>query len=92
MSREKKSTAEKCEAILRKIVEIVHKEDVDATLQADMWGENTLTFFLNNSHTHFGYPDCTFEEMIEDMHGNLCNGRGLSWHTDPARTGETEEK
>jgi len=46
------------------------------------WGGNSLTIFdSKGSHTHVGIiaEGGTTEELIDQLHDLLVNGRGLSW-------------
>jgi hypothetical protein len=43
------------------------------------FGDNTLTIYVNGNHTHVGTPGGTFEELIDQLHNLLINGKGLSW-------------
>jgi hypothetical protein len=82
------STPYKCEAILRKMLDIVN-EGHDIVLEQD-WGGNTLTIYVDETHSHVGFPDdaVTFGDMIRDLHELLCNGAGLSLEPAPAGEGE----
>jgi len=48
-------------------------------------GGNTLTVSINARHSHVGTHECTTQELLDQLHGLLVEGRGLSWHD------ETEE-
>ena len=77
------STAEKCEAILRRLVEIANeKADEDPMgwvvgLGPD-WGGNALTYFEGRMHTHVGSAGGTFEQLVDSFYDLLIDGRGLS--------------
>lgn len=45
-------------------------------------GGNTLTVSVNARHSHVGTHDCTLQELADQLHGLLVEGRGLSWHDD----------
>lgn len=84
MQKEKPSkTTDKCEAILRKIVEVCNKDNKIA-FERDL-GDLTLTIFLNGSHTHVGIPDGSTDEnawniLVDHLYNCLHGGPGLSWH------------
>lgn len=83
---------EKCEAILRRVVEIVNKDGVVAF--EDDFGGNTLTVIAGQGHTHVGVPDGSFELLVENLYNTLHGGPGLSWVPEPptAITGKVYEK
>jgi hypothetical protein len=82
------TTNEKSTAILKAILDICNKsleEDPTAdpmgrvvSLGPD-WGGNALTIYVSNSHTHVGTPGGTFEQLVDQLHELLIEGRGLSW-------------
>ena len=73
-------TPEKCEAIFKKIVEM--NQDINdrhgVSFQTD-WAGNSLTVSTDAGHSHCGYPDGSFDELITDVYNLLCKGRGLSF-------------
>lgn len=71
------TTSDKCEAIIRKVLELAN-EDKKVTFERD-WGGNSITLFINNSHTHVGYDEGTFENFVDQLHNSLHGGPGLSW-------------
>lgn len=43
------------------------------------WGGNSLTIlYADGSHTHVGDTDDTDDQLVEQLHALLCEGRGLS--------------
>ena len=79
------ATQEKCEYVIRKLVEIVNAKP-DGTvfaIEADCWHGNTLTISIRSKdgglHTHVGTPGGSFDELVDSLHGTLCENRGLSW-------------
>lgn len=64
--------------ILRKLVELINKGHV-ITLEADDFGENTLTLHIDDLHTHCGVPDGSFDDLVESLYELVVNGRGLSF-------------
>lgn len=74
------TTAEKSEAILREIVRRCNEApDGDNTIGfgPDCWGGNTLTIFMEDSHTHAGCPGESFEVLVNNLYNMLVNGKGL---------------
>ncbi len=77
------TTRDKCVEILQVIASSLSMEncpnqDGRITFATD-WGAHSLTVVLaDNSHTHVGYSGCTFEELVDSLHGLLCKGQGLS--------------
>ena len=72
------TTAQKCEAILKKMLETVNEEK-PIRLEADCWGGNTLTIFVGEAHTHCGVPDGEWEVLVDNLYNSLHGGPGLSW-------------
>lgn len=64
--------------ILCKLVELINKGHV-ITFEADIYGENTLTLYIDNLHTHCGVPGGSFDDLVESLYELLVNGRGLSF-------------
>lgn len=48
------------------------------TFSAD-WGGNSLIIHSDDKHTHCGFPEATYDQLINDLHDVLVEGRGLSW-------------
>jgi hypothetical protein len=82
------TTAEKAEAILKKITQLCN-EGKAVSFEGDM-GDNTLTIILTSQqkaettgskHTHVGCPgeDGTFELLVDNLYNSLHGGPGLSW-------------
>lgn len=73
------STAEKSEAVLKRVLEHVNEtEGARVSFEAD-WQGNSITVFLDDAHSHCGDPGGTWEELVDDLHRLLCHGRGLSF-------------
>ncbi len=79
------TTQEKCEAILKKMLELAN-EGKPVTLEED-WGGFTGTICVANGHTHVGgidtedYP-ATWEQFVDELYNSLHGGPGLSWHAE----------
>lgn len=73
------TTHEKCEAILRKMVELANR-GTPVTLEED-FGDWTLTIYVGSSHTHVGIPgdDGSFDLLVNNLYNSLHGGPGLSW-------------
>ncbi len=75
------TTEDKCKAILEAIV-MRCNNDLDegdpAVGFGRDWGKNTLTLFIEGSHSHVGVPGGTFEQLVDSLHGWLCEDQGLS--------------
>ena len=88
------TTQERCEAILRKMIELAN-EGTGVAIDADM-GDWTATVWKisqeGREHTHIGSPgfDGSFEDTIENLYNVLHGGPGLSWHFEPADEDEQE--
>lgn len=80
------TTQEKCEAILKEILrrcndvdEAVPRMSPEIVGFAGDWGGNSLTLFMDGSHTHVGgHPDATWDDLIDSLYERLVNDRGLS--------------
>lgn len=78
-------TADKSEAVLKKIAEIANAKPVvgvtpNAVTFTRDWGGNSLTLAISGSgHTHIGDVDGTWEAMIDDLYNALHDGPGLSF-------------
>lgn len=46
----------------------------------DVWGANTWTVWAGDNHTHVGYPDGSFEQLVDSLYDLLCEKKGLSWY------------
>ncbi len=67
------------EEILRQILKLAN-EGHTVSFEED-WGDNTITIFIDDKHSHCGVPDenFTFEQLVYQLHELLVNGRGLSF-------------
>ena len=63
--------------IIEKIVELVNQGHA-IRFQED-WGENTLTLYIDDQHTHCGVPDGSYEILVKSLHDTLVKGRGLTF-------------
>lgn len=71
------TTPEKCEAIVRRLVDLVNK---GKTIQfSDDWGGNSMTVAMDGGHTHVGDPDFAFDILADNLYNCLTGGPGLSW-------------
>lgn len=73
------TTQDKCEAIIRKIVELAN---TGKPVQFDDdWGGWSLTVSVGGAHTHVGISgqDGSFELLVENLCNVLYGGPGLSW-------------
>jgi hypothetical protein len=75
---------EKAEAILLAIAKLC-AEDKSITLETD-WNEfGAATIVMDGAHTHIGgsyfgeSEDDRFTVFVHGLHGQLCEGKGLSW-------------
>lgn len=91
----------RCEQILLDIVRRCNerRDRGIAVGFAPDWGGNSLTVFMDDSHTHVGgvgsSDDVSFEDLIERLHERLLDGKGLSLAiplSEPAPTGEMDIK
>ena len=76
------TTHEKCEAILKKVLEIVNEDNVEKTVMfSSDWGGNSMTITIDGAHTHVELPepDGTWELLVENLYNTLHGGPGLSW-------------
>lgn len=81
------TTPEKCEAIIRAIVDranVRHASGKDewAIAFGPDWGGFALTVYdPEKGHTHVGgiHEGSTFEHLVDSLHAQLTEGRGLSW-------------
>jgi hypothetical protein len=78
------TTADKAEAILRKIMEIVDADPDKRTSVAfcSDWGPHSCTLEITGrGHTHCGsfHNGATWEELVDSIYETLCKNRGLSF-------------
>jgi hypothetical protein len=85
------ATADKCEAILRKMLEFANSGK-PVTLDED-WGGNSATIIVDGGHTHVGIPgeDGTWEIFVDNLYNSLHGGPGLSWHPSSPESSSTSE-
>lgn len=76
------TTDEKCAAIIHKILDIVNVNDeFDRFVKFTKdWGGYGSTVEINESHTHVGWRDNTWEEYVDSLYNTLCQDGGLSWY------------
>jgi hypothetical protein len=79
------NTQEKCEAIIRKMIELANESG--QVLFEEDFGGNSITIVVGNSHTHVGYPDAPFELLVNNIYDSLHGGPGLSWEPNVFETG-----
>ena len=78
------NTTEKCEAILKKMLEIANnsgpQSDTYVSIGPD-WGEFSATVVIGESHTHIGMSgeDGDWETFVNQLYAVLHGGPGLSW-------------
>jgi hypothetical protein len=80
---------EKCEAILRLIIDKVNTDPLKEKrfcFSAD-WGGDSATITWDGSHTHIGNywdePSAeTWEMLIDHLYNQLLGGPGLTWAND----------
>jgi hypothetical protein len=63
--------------ILIKILELVNKGHKVA-FEED-WGGNSITVFIDDSHTHCGIPEGSFDSLVKSLHETLVRGGGLAF-------------
>ena len=74
------SPAEKCEAVLKRVLELVNEtEGRRVTFEADCWGGNTLTVYVDDAHSHTGVPDGTWEQLADNLYRMFCTGGALGF-------------
>lgn len=68
--------------ILKAILDCINNGEV-LSFSEDM-GDNTLTMekrlamrIEDNGHTHCGFPDATFDELVDSLHDSLVKGKGV---------------
>lgn len=76
------TTAERCEAILRRMLELANADEQERPvgLVTD-FGDFTATVVARDSHTHVGIPgdDGSWEQFVSNLYDVLHGGPGLSW-------------
>ncbi len=79
-SMKPEATNDKCEAILRKMLEFANSGQ-PVTLEDD-FGDYSATIIVGGGHTHVGIPgeDGTWELLVDNLYNSLHGGPGLSWH------------
>lgn len=80
------TTADKCEAILRNIVDRCNASEDGSPGKpvikfAPDWGGNSLTLYVGDDHTHVGGAgaDYPFDQLVDSLHDQLLEGRGMSF-------------
>jgi hypothetical protein len=69
---------QKSSEIIKEIVRLANT-GIPVTIEKD-WGDaNTCTIFIGDDHTHMGWPDCTHDQLIDNLYDLLINGQGLSF-------------
>ncbi len=63
--------------IIQAILTLINQEHT-ITLKTD-WGGNSLTLYVDDSHTHCGDPECSFDGLIQDLYNTLVKNKGLSF-------------
>ena len=79
----------KAREILKAILDLANSGKMVA-FEADIWGDNTLTVYIDDAHSHVGVPasDGTFEVLLDNLHGLLVEGCGLSFVKEGRPEGE----
>ena len=75
------STAEKAEEILRWIVARCNEKPESNNTQVGFaadWGGNSVTVWIGSRHTHVGLPETEWDDLVDQLHALLTEGRGLS--------------
>lgn len=80
-------TNQKCREIIEAIVDLCNKRMDDGkegwaiSFGPDWGGPNLTVEQPELGHTHVGgfHEEATFDELVDDLHGQLTAGRGLSW-------------
>lgn len=75
------TTAEKCEEVLKKVLVLVNEDDNRerrVAFEAD-WGGNSLTVYVDDAHSHCGDPHDSWETLVNNLYGLLCQGQGLGF-------------
>ena len=76
------TTADKCEAILRRMLELANTDPKETTVGicAD-FGDFTATVTAHGRHTHVGVPapEGSWELFVDNLYKALHGGPGLSW-------------
>lgn len=84
------TTKGKCEAILKEVLRRCNEEDARVSFEGDLGG-NTLTVLHDQSHTHVGVCDGSWDALVDSLYQTLGGGPGLSWHT-PVGTEQSETR
>ena len=71
------TTPEKCEVIIRRIVELANEER-PVKFEQD-FGGNTLTIYIGDMHTHCGVPNGAFDLLVDNLYNAVTGGPGLSF-------------
>lgn len=77
------TTPEKCEAVLKSVLERVNEAGEKSTYPSISfgydWGGNSLTIvFPDDTHTHVGHYDLSWENLVDNLYGQFIKGKGLS--------------
>lgn len=77
----KSETDKKCREIIEEMVRVANSKGLIA-FEED-FGENTLTILVGTGdqlqHTHIGFPECSFEQLVDSLHNLLIKKAGLNW-------------
>ena len=76
------NTEEKSEAIIKAIISRCNNSSKDNAVVSFYpdWGGNSLTIEIQGlGHSHCGYPDASFEELVDHLYSLLCHNSGLSF-------------
>jgi hypothetical protein len=71
--------------LIEAIRDVVNQGEGTTTITFERdWGDNSLTLYINNSHTHLGIPgkDGSLEQLEQDAINALIGGPGLSFVKD----------
>ena len=69
------SVANIAKEVLINIFQVVNN-GIDIRFEEDT-GEGTIILYIGRSHTHCGFPDATYEELMESLYSVLVEGKGL---------------
>lgn len=77
-------TDRKCREIIRAIRDTCNQDDEPKIgFEAD-WGGNSLTVTdSRHGHSHVGMPEFSFDDLVDGLHGMLCEWHGLSFAVKP---------
>jgi hypothetical protein len=73
------TTAEQCEAILRRIVELVNGQPDRRVGFMPDWGGHSLTVCIDDAHSHVGDVQATWPELVTGLYRLLCEDTGLGF-------------